>query len=217
MNESFANFDFSGFNGVLSGSDFNPVKENTSDRVVERKDISGGKNFIGAVNKFVAENLEKQAKETRKALNPEKYEKEEMAEKLNQVKETLEEKQKDLVTLKAKYNRLMKKIVLSKTEQKSLNTLDREIDYLQKEILELREKRNIMSNDFSYGNDEAKSKEDAGYNMDYQKFYDGTPNHVENSEQIISKLECVNKRLKKHLNLFNKDEQQDDRRGDQLR
>lgn len=217
MNESFANFDFSGFNGVLSGSDFNPVKENTSDRVVERKDISGGKNFIGAVNKFVAENLEKQAKETRKALNPEKYEKEEMAEKLNQVKETLEEKQKDLVASKAKYNRLMKKVTLSKTEQKDLNTLDREINYLQREISELREIRDIALDDFSYGNYEAKSRADAGYNMDYQKFDDGTPNHVENSEQRISKLECVNKRLKKYINLFNKDEQQDNRRGEQSR
>lgn len=216
-NESFANFDFSGFNGVLNGSDFNPVKENISDRVVEKKDMSGGKSFVGAVNKFVAENLEKQAKETRKALNPEKYEKEEMAEKLNQVKGTLEEKQKDLVTMKAKYNRLMKKVVLSKKEQKSLNTLNTEINYLQKQILKLREIRDVMLSDFSYGHYDAKSRGDAGYNMDYQKFDDGTPNHVENSEQRISKLECVNKRLKKYINLFNKDEQQDDRRGEQSR
>ncbi len=217
-NESFANFDFSGFNGVLNSSDFNPVsKENISDRVINKTDRSGGKSFIGAVNKFVAENLEKQAKETRKALNPEKYEKEEIAEKLNQVKETLEEKKKDLVAMKAKYNRLMKKVTLSKTEQKDLNTLDREINYLQREILELRGIRDVTLNDFSYGNYEAKSRADAGYNMDYQKFDDGTPNHVENSDQKISNLECVNKRLKKYLNLFNKDEQQDDRRGEQSR
>ena len=133
--ESFANFDFSGFNGVLNGSDFNPVnKENISDRVIEKKDRSGGGNFLGGLNTLIAESLEKQAKETKKALNPEKYGKEEMLEKLNQVEEILEEKKKDLVAIKAKYNRLMKKVTLSKTEQKDLNTLDREINYLQREI-----------------------------------------------------------------------------------
>ena len=35
--ESFANFDFSGFNGVLNSSDFNPVsKENISDKVINK-------------------------------------------------------------------------------------------------------------------------------------------------------------------------------------
>ena len=216
--ESFANFDFNGFNGVLNGSDFNPVnKENISDRVIDKKDISGGIDIVGGAYSFVRGIFEKQAKETKKALNPEKYGKEEMLEKLNQVEETLEEKKKDLVAIKAKYNRLTKKVVLSKTEQKDLNTLDREINYLQREISELREIRDIALDDFSYGNYEAKSRADAGYNMDYQKFDDGTPNHVENSEQRISKLECVNKRLKKYINLFNKDEQQDNRRGEQSR
>ena len=211
-NESFANFDFSGFNGVLNGSDFNPVKENISDMVVEKKDMSGGKNFLGAVNKFVAENLEKQAKETKKALNPEKYKKEEMMEKFNQVKEILEEKKKDLVKIKAEYSRLMKEVVLSKKGQKSLNTLNTEINYLQKQILELREIRDITSNDFSYGHYDAKSREDASYNMDYQKFDDGTPNHVENSEQRISSSEYLEQRLqrylKKHPNAFKQDHQQ---------
>lgn len=215
--ESFANFDFNGFNGVLNGNDFKPVKGNISNRVVEKKDISGGKNFIGTFNKLVAENLEKQAKITRKALNPKKYKAEEMMKKLDQVEGTLEEKKKDLVTMKTKHKRLMGKVVLSKTEQKSLNTLNMEINYLQKEILELQEIRNAMLSDFSYGHYGAKSREDAGYNMDYQKFDDGTPNHVENSERRISKLECVNRRLKKYINLFDKDEQQDDRRGEQSR
>ena len=209
--ESFANFDFSGFNGVLNGSDFNPVnKENISDRVIEKKDRSGGKSFIGTVNKFVAENLEKQAKETRKALNPGKYEKEEMVEKLNQIEETLEEKQKDLVEAKKE---LSSSKTISKTEKKRL---EMKINYLQREIVELREIRDIMLNDFSYGNCEAKSGEGAGYNTGYQ-FNEGTPNHGENSEQRISNLECVNKRLKKYLDLFNKDGQQDDRRGERSR
>ena len=213
--ESFANFDFSGFNGVLNGNDFNPVKENIGDRVVEKKDISGGKSFIGAVNKFVAENLEKRAKKTRKDLNPKKYEKEERMEKLNQVKEMLEEKKKDLVAIKAKYNRLMKKVTLSKTEQKGLNTLDIEINYLQREIVELREIKDIMLSDFSYGNYETKSREDAGYNMDYQKLSNGVPNHGENSERKFSnneyleqKLQCY---LKKHPNAFKQDHQQSGR------
>ena len=210
--ESFANFDFSGFNGVLNGSDFNPVnKENISDRVIDKKDISGGRDIVGGAYSFVRGIFEKQAKETKKALNPEKYGKEEMLEKLNQVEETLEEKKKDLVEAKKE---LSSSKTISKTEKKRL---EMKINYLQREIVELREIRDIMLNDFSYGNYEAKSRADAGYNMDYQKFDDGTPNHVENSEQRISKLECVNKRLKKYINLFNKDEQKDNRRGEQSR
>ncbi|MBQ9491157.1 MAG: hypothetical protein IJU86_00050 [Firmicutes bacterium] len=222
-NESFANFDFSGFNGVLNGSDFNPVsKENISDRVINKTDRSGGKSFIGAVNKFVAENLEKQAKETRKALNPEKYGKEEMLEKLNQVEETLEEKKKDLVAMKAKRASLGPKIILHrtkiKTQRANLNKLDVEIKYLQDEIEKLQTaKKNIekQMDSFSYGHYDAKSREDADYNMDYQKFSNGAPNHGENSERRFSSNEYLEQKLqrylKKHPNAFKQDHQQSGR------
>lgn len=206
--ESFANFDFSGFNGVLNGNDFNPVKENIGDRVVEKKDISGGKSFIGAVNKFVAENLEKRAKKTRKDLNPKKYEKEERMEKLNQVEETLEEKQKDLVEAKKE---LSSSKTISKTEKKRL---EMKINSLQNEIVELREIKDIMLSDFSYGNYETKSREDAGYNMDYQKLSNGVPNHGENSERFSSNEyleQKLQRYLKKHPNAFKQDHQQSGR------
>ena len=119
-------------------------------------------------------------------------------------------KQKDLVEAKKE---LSSSKTISKTEKKRLKM---KINYLQREIVELREIRDIMLNDFSYGNCEAKSGEGAGYNTGYQ-FNEGTPNHGENSEQRISNLECVNKRLKKYLDLFNKDGQQDDRRGERSR
>lgn len=202
-NESFANF--KGFKVVLNGSDFNQVKENASDRVVEKRDMSGGKSFLGAVNKFVAENLERQATETRKALNPEKYEKEEMAKKLDQVKGMLEEKQKDLVEAKKE---LSSSKTISKTEKKRL---DMEINYLQKEIVELRRNIYTMLSDFSYSH----------YSMKSGKDDDGTPNHAENSEQRIRKLECIYKRIKPYLeknpDVFKQDGQQDNRRGEQLR
>lgn len=203
--ESFENFDYSGFSGVFNINDLNPVKEDISDRVVEKKDMSGEKKSVGGPYSFIRgigkELCERQEDEARK-LNPAKYKKEKMAKKLNQIKGTLREKQKDLVTMKAKYDRLMNKVVLSKEEQKSLNTLDIEIDYLQWEIVDLkRDKRDIeiKMDSFSYGYYDAKSRENAGYNMDHQKFGYGTPNHVENSEKRISELECIYKWLKPYL------------------
>lgn len=190
--ESFANFDFSGFNGVLNGSDFKPLnKKDISDRVIDKKDISGGRDIVGGAYSFVRGIFEKQAKEIKKALNPEKYGNEEMREKLNQVKETLEEKKKDLVAIKAEYNRLMKKVTLSKTEQKDLNTLGRKINYLQGEILALRTAQKDIAkqmNSFSY------------------EYYE---------------VNFIDKRLKSYLeknpDAFKQDEQQDNRRGEQSR
>ena len=90
-----------------------------------------------------------------------------------------------------------------------------EINYLQREIVELREIKDIMLSDFSYGNYETKSREDAGYNMDYQKLSNGVPNHGENSERRFSSNEYLEQRLQryltKHPNAFKQDHQQSGR------
>ena len=202
---------FKGFKIIIDGRDFRPISEAN----LINKKINPTKRFniiIKQLCKLVKENFKKQERITRKNLNPEKYKKAEIIEKLDQVKGTLEEKQKDLVEAKKE---LSSSKTISKTEKKRL---EMKINCLQMEIVELRKNRDTMLSDFSYSHYSMKSGKDAACNMDYQKSSNGMPNHGENSQQGFSGLKCVDDRLKKYnSSIFNEDRRQDNRRGEQLR
>ena len=124
---------FKGFKIIIDGRDFRPISEAN----LINKKINPTKRFniiIKQLCKLVKENFKKQERITRKNLNPEKYKKAEIIEKLDKVKEKLEKKQRNLVTKKKELIFSTKKTTLNEMKGKKIKILNQEIKGLEKEI-----------------------------------------------------------------------------------